>query len=177
MFDLIYRFDPANAETQRTSQIWEEACQRLVQCNRDFAEMTGLRSVKLHSVAKRGVHSLHCPGAASLGIHSHKGGSTMQVSDEHLRGQKVLAADGQAIGEVAALFIDTSTWSIVALQIKLSKSVAEQLGAARGLLHAATLELPVRMVQSVGDAVLLSVPTLELQHILPDAADQHEEKS
>ena len=116
-------------------------------------------------------------GAASLGSHFHIGGSTIQVSDEHLRGRKVIAADGQAIGEVASLFIDTSTWSIVALQIKLSKSVAEQLGVARGLLHAATLKLPVRMVQSVGDAVLLSVPTHELRQIVPDGADQHEEKS
>ncbi|WP_035349609.1 PRC-barrel domain-containing protein [Edaphobacter aggregans] len=101
----------------------------------------------------------------------------MQVSDEHLRGRTVIAADGQTIGEVAALFIDTSTWIIVALQIKLSKSVAEQLGAARGLLRAATLDLPVRMVQSVGDAVLLSVPTPELRQTLPDAAERNEEKS
>src|SRR5271170_134876 len=101
----------------------------------------------------------------------------MQISDEHLRGRTVIAADGQAIGEVAALFIDTSTWSIVALQIKLSKSVAEQIGAARGLLRAATLDLPVRLVQSVGDAVLLSVPTLELRQVALDTADRHEEKS
>jgi len=96
----------------------------------------------------------------------------MQVSDEHLRGRTVIAADGQAIGEVAALFIDTSTWIIAALQIKLNKSAA-----ARGLLRAATLELPVRLVQSVGDAVLLSVPTLELRQTFPDTADRHEEKS
>jgi sporulation protein YlmC with PRC-barrel domain len=101
----------------------------------------------------------------------------MQFSDEHLRGRTVIAADGQAIGEVAALLIDTAAWTIVALQIKLSKSVAEQIGAARGLLRAATLELPVRLVQSVGDAVLLSVPTLELRQTIPDAADRHEEKS
>ena len=101
----------------------------------------------------------------------------MPISDEHLRARTVIAADGQAIGEVAALFIDTSTWTVAALQIKLSKPVAEQLGAARGLLRAATLELPVRLVQSVGDAVLLSVPTLELKQILTDAADRHEEKS
>lgn len=43
----------------------------------------------------------------------------MQVSDEHLRGRTVIAADGQAIGDVTALFIDTSAWTIVALQIKL----------------------------------------------------------
>jgi len=100
----------------------------------------------------------------------------MQISDEHLRGRTVIAADGQAIGEVVALFVDTSTWTIAALQIKLSKSAAEQLGAARGLLRAATFELPVRMVQSVADTVLLSVPTSELRQTSPDAAERHEEK-
>lgn len=87
----------------------------------------------------------------------------MQTSDDNLRGRTVVAADGQAIGEVGALFIDTSTWTVVALQIKLSKAAAEQVGAAKSLLHAATFELPVRLVQSVADAVLLTVPTLELR--------------
>jgi sporulation protein YlmC with PRC-barrel domain len=102
----------------------------------------------------------------------------MQLSDEHLRGRTVIAADGQAIGEVAALFIDTSTWLIVALQIKLSKAAAEQLGASHSLLRAATFELPVRMVQSVGDTVLLSIPTLELRQIPREAAAEgHAEQS
>jgi len=101
----------------------------------------------------------------------------MQISDEQLRGRTVIAADGQAIGEVAALYIDTSTWATIALQIKLSKAAAEQLGATHGLLRAATFELPVRLVQSVGDTVLLSVPTLELRQNLPEAAGRHEEKS
>lgn len=91
----------------------------------------------------------------------------MQVSDEHLRGRTVIAADGQAIGEVSALFIDTSTWNTVGLQIKLNKSIAEQLGVSGGLLRAATLDLPVRKIKSVGDAILLSVATPEL----------HEEKA
>jgi hypothetical protein len=30
------------------------------------------------------------------------------------------------------------------------------------------------MIQSVADAVLLSVPTLELRQILPEGADRHE---
>ena len=101
----------------------------------------------------------------------------MQVSDEHVRGRTVIAADGQAIGEVGALLIDTSAWTIVALQIKLHKAAADQLGAARGILRAATLELPIHMVQSAGDAVLLSVPTLELRQILPVADDPHKEKT
>ena len=81
----------------------------------------------------------------------------------------MISADGQAIGEVAAVFIDTATWTIVALQVKLSKAAAEQLGVSHGLLRAATIDLSVRMVQSVGDAVLLSVPTLELRNTLPQA--------
>jgi sporulation protein YlmC with PRC-barrel domain len=101
----------------------------------------------------------------------------MEVSDEHFRGRTVIAADGQAIGEVGALLIDTSAWTIVTLRIKLNKGAAEQLGAARGILRAATLELPVRMVQSVGDAVLLTVPAPELRQILPDAGERQEAKT
>jgi sporulation protein YlmC with PRC-barrel domain len=97
----------------------------------------------------------------------------MQVSDESLRGRTVIAADGQAIGEVAALFIDAAKWMIVALQLKLSKAAAEQLGAAGSLFHAATLDIPVRLVQSVGDAIVLSVPTPELRQNLAEAAEQH----
>ena len=78
----------------------------------------------------------------------------MRVSDEHFRRRTVIATDGQAIVEVGALVIDTSA----ALRMKLHNAVAEQLGAVRRMLRCATLELPVRMVQSVGDAVLLSLP-------------------
>jgi sporulation protein YlmC with PRC-barrel domain len=100
----------------------------------------------------------------------------MQVADEHFHRRTVIAADGQAIGEVAALLIDTSTWTVVALQVKLRKAAAEQLGAVKGMLRSATVELPVRMVQSVADAILLSVATLELRQILPDGGERHDEK-
>src|SRR5205085_8946265 len=80
------------------------------------------------------------PQAENLGVIGSKGGSTMQISDEDFRGRTVIAADGQAIGEVGALLIDPAAWTIVALRIKLHKAAAEQLGVARGILRAATLE-------------------------------------
>ncbi len=83
----------------------------------------------------------------------------------------MIAADGQAIGEIAALFLDSGAWRVESLQIKLRKQVADQLGATRGIFHAGTLELPIRMVQSVGDAVVLSVATDELREILPRMGD------
>ena len=79
---------------------------------------------------------------------------------------------GRRSAKVAALFIDTSTWTIASLKIKLSKTAAEQPGASQSPLRAATIELPVRMIQSVGDTVLLSVPTLGLRQTVPEA-DQH----
>ncbi len=95
----------------------------------------------------------------------------MRLSDENLRGRTVIAADGQAVGEIAALFVDSGTWRVESLQINLRKEIADLLGANRSIFHAATLELPVRLVQSVGDAVVLSVPALELRHNLPGLAD------
>ncbi len=74
----------------------------------------------------------------------------MRFSDENLRGRTVIGADGQTIGEIAALFLNSDAWRVESLQIKLRKEVADQLGAPRGMFHAGTLELPVRMVQSVG---------------------------
>jgi carbonic anhydrase len=40
MFDLIYRFDPTNAESRKIPTSSEEARELLMQGNRDFAEMT-----------------------------------------------------------------------------------------------------------------------------------------
>jgi sporulation protein YlmC with PRC-barrel domain len=95
----------------------------------------------------------------------------MRLSDENLRGRTVIARDGQAIGEIATLFLDLDTWRIPSVNVKLRKEVADQLGASHGMFHAATLELPVRMIQSVGDAVLLSVATDELRKVLSPAHD------
>jgi sporulation protein YlmC with PRC-barrel domain len=102
---------------------------------------------------------------------SWKAVRAMRLSDENLRGRTVIAADGLAIGEVAALFLDSDAWRVESLQIKLRKEVADQLGATRGMFHAGTLELPVRMVQSVGDAIVLSVPVVELRQVLPGMGD------
>jgi len=95
----------------------------------------------------------------------------MRLSDENLRGRTVISADGQAIGEIAALFLDSEAWRVESLQIKLRNEVADQLGATRGLFHAGTLEMPIHMIQSVGDAVVLSVSAHELRQVVPGAGD------
>ena len=95
----------------------------------------------------------------------------MRLSDENLRGRTVIAADGQAIGEIVSLFLDSDSWRVESLQVKLRNDVADQLGATRSIFHPGTLEIPIRMVQSVGDAVVLSVPAHELRQVLPGVGD------
>ena len=91
----------------------------------------------------------------------------MRISDESIRGRAIVASDGQQVGEVDALFLESEGWRVESLHIKLHKDVADKLGATRGVFHAGALEIPVGMVQSVGDSVVLSVPVDELRKVLP----------
>ena len=94
----------------------------------------------------------------------------MRLSDDNLRGRTVIASDGLAIGEVGALFLDSEAWRVESIQVKLRKDIADRLGADRGMFHAGVLEIPIRMVQSVGDAIVLSVAADELRQVLPGAS-------
>lgn len=49
----------------------------------------------------------------------------------------------------------------------LGKDIADQIGADRSVFHAGTLEIPVRLVQSVGDTVVLTIPVDGLREVLP----------
>lgn len=91
----------------------------------------------------------------------------MRLSDQSLHGRTLIAAGGQVVGEVTAAFLDTETWRVESLQIKLGNHIADEIGATRNLFHAGTLDLPVRMIQSVGDTIVLSVTVPQLQEALP----------
>jgi sporulation protein YlmC with PRC-barrel domain len=91
----------------------------------------------------------------------------MRLSDENLRGRTIIAADGQVVGEVIALFLQSDAWRVESLQVRLGSDIADQIGADRSIFHAGTVEIPVRMVQSVGDTVVLSVPVGGLREVLP----------
>jgi sporulation protein YlmC with PRC-barrel domain len=96
----------------------------------------------------------------------------MLVPDEDIRGRTVIAADGQLVGEVTAFLIDTDDWLVQALQIELRKEIADQLGTHRSIFRAGTLQIPMRVVQSVGRTIILSVPVEGLRAVLPSEAEQ-----
>jgi sporulation protein YlmC with PRC-barrel domain len=89
----------------------------------------------------------------------------MRISDQALRGRTVIGADGRALGEVAGITIeagDSERPHLETIQIKLRREIEDELGVEHRRLRAATIEVPFASVQSIGDAVVLSisVPTL-----------------
>lgn len=81
----------------------------------------------------------------------------MKVSNDNLIGRVVISGDGIAIGEIARLFVETTSWRVESLQVTLRKDSAERIGIRRSMFHSSTIEIATALVQSVGDAVVLSV--------------------
>jgi len=92
---------------------------------------------------------------------------SLRMSDEDLRGRTTISAEGQVIGEVIAVLFDSRAWRVESLRIKLRKEIADQLGVDRNVFRAGALEIPVRMVQAVGDTVVLSIAVDGLRAVLP----------
>jgi len=97
----------------------------------------------------------------------------MDISDVELHDRTVIGADGNAIGQVAALIVDADSWSVKGIRIKLRGNVAEQVGMGRSLFRSSTIDVPVDHVQSVGDAIVLTVSAGGLRDDNQHAADPH----
>lgn len=93
----------------------------------------------------------------------------MYISDADLRGRTVLGADGRAIGEITSVMIDSDGWRLQSLQVKLRREVREQLGVSRKLFGSPMVDIPIRAVQSVSDAVILSVSVDSLKDLMTPA--------
>ena len=89
----------------------------------------------------------------------------MRLSDENLRGRTVISADGTAIGSVAELFVSSSDWRVESIRVELRKDVADRIGADRTIFHRGSIELPVTFIQSVSDAVVLSIDVEKLREV------------
>jgi sporulation protein YlmC with PRC-barrel domain len=88
-----------------------------------------------------------------------------------LVGRTVLDGRGQIVGTVEDALVEEGTWGLAALRVKLRRHVARDIGASPGLLHAAIIDVPARMVHGIGDAVILSVPAAALHESGAESAD------
>jgi sporulation protein YlmC with PRC-barrel domain len=92
----------------------------------------------------------------------------MTVTDGEIRGRVAIGADGKAIGEVVAILLDSDTWAVAGLRLRLRGNVASEIGVDHSLFRPSTVDVPISQVQSAGDAIVLSVPVASLsEHPAP----------
>ncbi len=85
------------------------------------------------------------------------------VSIDKISGKNVIGQGGADLGQVKGVEVNTNTWSITHLQVKLSSKASEQLGFKKRF-RSSTVCLPVSLVTAVGDVVTVGRTLEELSN-------------
>ena len=83
------------------------------------------------------------------------------VSIDKLSGKNVIGAGGSILGEVKGAEVNTSTWQVTHLQVKLSDQASEDLGFKKRF-RSSIVCMPVSLVSAVGDVVTVGKSLNEL---------------
>lgn len=76
------------------------------------------------------------------------------VSIDSLSGKNVIGAGGIIIGEIKGAEVNTNTWEVTHLQIKLSGTASDTLGFKKRF-RSSTVCMPVSLISAVGDVVTI----------------------
>jgi sporulation protein YlmC with PRC-barrel domain len=85
------------------------------------------------------------------------------VSADELIGKNVIGSGGIIVGEVKNVEIDDAKWQVTHLQVKLSNQASEDLGFKKRFTSS-TVCMPVSLITSVGDVILLGKNLDELSN-------------
>jgi sporulation protein YlmC with PRC-barrel domain len=83
------------------------------------------------------------------------------ISFETVVGKQVIGTGGYIIGEIKGALIDTKTWQVPQLYVKLSDNAATELGFKKRF-RSSIVCIPTKMIQAVGDVVTIAPPLKEL---------------
>lgn len=83
------------------------------------------------------------------------------ISFETVIGKQVIGIGGFIIGEVKGAIIDTNTWHVPLIYVKLADNAAIELGFKKRF-RSSTVVLPTKMVLAVGDVITIAPPLKEL---------------
>lgn len=80
---------------------------------------------------------------------------------DSLSGKDVIGAGGIILGQVDGAEVNTSTWQITHLQVKLSSQASDQLGFKKRFTSSIVC-MPVSLVSAVGDVITVGKTLDEL---------------
>jgi sporulation protein YlmC with PRC-barrel domain len=84
------------------------------------------------------------------------------VYEEGLRGRAVIDGKGRVLGALEGLVIDTGSWAVRAIRVRLDRGVAALIGEPYRAFRATVINVPVDYVAGAGDAVVLDRPVESL---------------
>ncbi len=84
------------------------------------------------------------------------------INFEEIVGLQVVTSGAHIIGEVKGVKIDTATWEVKYLNVKLTGDAAESLGMKKRF-RSSSICLPISMVQAVAHVVTISRSLEELE--------------
>ena len=87
----------------------------------------------------------------------------MLVSFEKLIGLQVVTSAAEILGEVKGANIDTKSWQMTELYVKLSNTAAEELNMKKRL-GSSVVSIPVNVIQAVGNLVSLNKSMKDLEN-------------
>ncbi len=87
---------------------------------------------------------------------------TFLINFEEIMGLQVVTSGAHIIGEVKGAKIDTATWAIKFLNVKLTGDAAESLGMKKRF-RSSKICVPVGMVHAVGHVVTIDRSVEELE--------------
>jgi sporulation protein YlmC with PRC-barrel domain len=84
------------------------------------------------------------------------------INFEKIIGLQVITSGAHILGEVKGAKIDTKTWEIKFLNVKLSDEAANKLGM-KNRIGSKTISIPVNLVQAVAGVITLTKSLQELE--------------
>lgn len=78
-----------------------------------------------------------------------------RIKFSELSGKDVISQDGREIGQVSDIALDSSSWRIDTLVVKLERDLLEAFHMKKPVFGTQTIQIPTSHVSGVGDKVIL----------------------
>ena len=78
----------------------------------------------------------------------------------------VLTSDGEKVGEVLDIYVDTDSWNLTKLILKPSDKIAKEFGLKKRFRSFKPIEMEFGIVKSVQDVIMLSLGSREFRKML-----------
>ena len=84
------------------------------------------------------------------------------INFEKIIGLQVITLDAHTLGEVKGARVDTKSWEVKYLNVKLADKAADRLGMKKRF-GSSTISIPVTLVQAVGECVTITKSIEQLE--------------